>query len=49
MARNQAEPTQTRRLAAARPVKPAAAECGECGGIECGTPRIPVCCEACTH
>jgi hypothetical protein len=23
--------------------------CGECGGRECGTPRVPVCCESCTH
>ncbi len=23
--------------------------CPECGGTECGTPRIPVCCEACGH
>jgi hypothetical protein len=23
--------------------------CKECGGVECGTPRIPVCCENCGH
>jgi hypothetical protein len=23
--------------------------CAECNGVECGTPRIPVCCEECTH
>jgi len=23
--------------------------CPECGAVECGTPRIPVCCESCTH
>jgi hypothetical protein len=23
--------------------------CAECNGVECGTPRIRVCCEACTH
>ncbi len=23
--------------------------CAECNGTECGTPRVPVCCEACRH
>ena len=23
--------------------------CEACNGVECGTPRIPVCCEGCTH
>jgi len=23
--------------------------CKTCGGFECGTGRIPVCCEACGH
>ena len=23
--------------------------CEACGGVECGTLRIQVCCEACTH
>lgn len=23
--------------------------CPECGGVECHTPRIPVCCENCGH
>jgi hypothetical protein len=23
--------------------------CAECNGTECGTPRIPVCCENCGH
>jgi hypothetical protein len=22
---------------------------GECGGTECGSARVPVCCQACTH
>ncbi len=25
------------------------APCGHCGGADCGTPRIPVCCTSCTH
>jgi hypothetical protein len=23
--------------------------CEACNGIECGTPRVPLCCEGCTH
>jgi hypothetical protein len=23
--------------------------CGNCNGVDCGTRRVPVCCEACTH
>ena len=23
--------------------------CPACSGTECGTPRVPVCCEACGH
>ncbi len=23
--------------------------CTSCGGVECGTPRVPVCCTSCTH
>jgi hypothetical protein len=23
--------------------------CGECGGVECGIARVPVCCDSCTH
>ena len=23
--------------------------CTECGGVECGTVRIPVCCGSCSH
>jgi hypothetical protein len=23
--------------------------CEACGGVECGTPRVLVCCEGCTH
>ena len=23
--------------------------CPECGGVECGTSRVPVCCENCGH
>jgi hypothetical protein len=23
--------------------------CPECGGVECGTARIPICCEVCGH
>lgn len=23
--------------------------CEACNGVECGTPRIPVCCGSCTH
>jgi hypothetical protein len=23
--------------------------CESCGGAECGTGRIPVCCDACSH
>jgi hypothetical protein len=31
------------------PVLPPGPECEACGGRECGTPRVPVCCENCTH
>lgn len=24
-------------------------ECAECGGVECDTLRVPVCCGDCTH
>jgi hypothetical protein len=23
--------------------------CPECGGVECGTPRVPACCPDCGH
>jgi hypothetical protein len=23
--------------------------CKACGGVECGSSRIPVCCDGCTH
>ena len=23
--------------------------CGTCNGVDCGTPRVPVCCGSCTH
>jgi len=23
--------------------------CRKCGGTECGTARIPVCCDSCSH
>ena len=37
--------------AAAAPRDPAvpAPPCLNCNGVDCGTPRVPVCCEACTH
>jgi hypothetical protein len=25
------------------------APCGNCNGVDCGTPRVAVCCGACTH
>jgi len=31
------------------PFLPPCPECEACGGQECGTPRVAVCCEACTH
>jgi hypothetical protein len=34
----------------AKPKKtPAGEPCEACGGVECGTARVPVCCESCTH
>jgi hypothetical protein len=33
----------------AGPVLPPGPACEACGGQECRTPRIVVCCEACTH
>jgi hypothetical protein len=48
MARNQSRQTRTRRLAGQRG-EVVLAPCGECNGVECGTPRVPVCCEGCTH
>jgi hypothetical protein len=47
--RPQTEPTRTRRLAAAKSPKPADPACENCGGVKCGTARIPVCCGNCTH
>jgi len=38
-----------RKQAEARDAAVPAPECGACGGVECGTPRVPVCCEGCTH
>jgi hypothetical protein len=35
--------------AAARDTSVPVPACEVCNGTECGTPRIPVCCEACTH
>jgi hypothetical protein len=23
--------------------------CESCGGVECGSARVPLCCESCTH
>jgi hypothetical protein len=37
---------------AKRRVKPVGSTldaCEVCNGTECGTPRIPVCCDSCTH
>jgi hypothetical protein len=28
---------------------PAGQPCESCGGVECGTARVPVCCDSCTH
>jgi hypothetical protein len=25
------------------------APCGTCNGVDCGTPRVKVCCGSCTH
>jgi hypothetical protein len=25
------------------------APCGTCNGVDCGTPRVKVCCTGCTH
>jgi hypothetical protein len=39
----------------AAPAKPArdpavpAPACGHCGAVECGTHRVAVCCDKCTH
>jgi hypothetical protein len=51
MARNQSQPTRTRRLRGAKPKQQGQglAPCPECGGVECGSGRVPVCCEACGH
>jgi hypothetical protein len=48
MARNQSQPTRTRRLRGQRG-EVVLAPCEVCNGVECGTPRIAVCCENCTH
>jgi len=39
----------TKAATPAGPFLPPGPECESCNGVECGTPRIPVCCEACTH
>ncbi len=38
-----------KQAAARRDTSVLAPECTECNGVECGTPRVAVCCEACTH
>jgi hypothetical protein len=38
-----------RKQAAARDTTALLPPCEICGGVECGTPRVPVCCEACSH
>jgi hypothetical protein len=32
-----------------KPATPDVQPCEQCGGTECGTARIPVCCGDCTH
>jgi hypothetical protein len=34
---------------AAKKKTPAGQPCEECGGVECGTSRVPVCCSECSH
>jgi hypothetical protein len=38
-----------RKAAEPAPAFRAEDECGNCGGVECGTGRVPVCCGDCTH
>jgi hypothetical protein len=34
---------------AAKKKTPTGEPCETCGGVECGSSRVPVCCDSCTH